>query len=801
MKFTLSWLKTHLETDASLEEICENLTSLGLEVEGVEDKAKALSAFKVAHVIAAAPHPNADKLQVCKVDTGSEILQVVCGAPNARAGMKAVFAPSGSYIPGSDMTLKPAEIRGVASNGMLCSERELEISDEHNGIIDLPEDTPVGTPFATLSGLDDPVIEIAITPNRPDCLGVGGIARDLAARNMGTLISKSPSPVSGTYESPVKVNLALPDAAQGACPLFAGRYIRGVKNGPSPKWLQQRLRAIGLRPISALVDITNYICFDRGRPLHVYDAAKLKGDVQVRLAQPGEKLLALDGEEYDLTGDICVIADDQSVLGLGGVMGGEVSGCTADTVDVFLESALFDPVRTAMTGRKLGIDSDARYRFERGVDPEFTIPGIEQATAMIIDLCGGEPSELVVAGHTPDSARTIEFRPERVETLGGISLAVSNMTSILNALGFVTGTQGKNISVTAPSWRPDVAGEADIVEEVMRVHGFEHIPATPLPKLDITIRGALTVRQRRVRTARRTLAARGLTEAVSWSFLPQAHAELFGGGAPELRLANPISTELGTMRPSLVPNLIAAIGRNVDRGFKNISLFEVAAQFENDKPEGQKLAASAVRRGAVGNRHWAGNPASFDAYDIKADALAVIESTGLGVANIQITPDAPDWYHPGRSGVLRLGPKNILGYFGELHPAVIEAMDAKGPLTGFEIFLDAIPYARPRNTRSRGPLAKSDFQAVERDFAFVVDRNVPAGDIIRSAAGADRKLITDVSVFDVYEGAGIDETKKSVALSVRLQPQDKTLTEEDIEAVAAKIIAIVAKNTGGVLRS
>jgi phenylalanyl-tRNA synthetase beta chain len=800
MKFTLSWLKEHLETTASLNEICDQLTSTGLEVEGVEDRAKSLAPFKVAQVIEAVQHPNADKLRVCKVDTGAGVLQVVCGAPNARSGMKAVFAPSGTYIPGTKMTLKPAEIRGVASEGMLCSERELELSSAHEGIIELPADAPVGASFAAVAGLDDPVIEISVTPNRPDCLGVAGIARDLAARKLGVLKSPTPATAKSHFKSPVSVSLdLLEDAA--ACPLFAGRLIRGLKNGPSPKWLQQRLTGIGLRPISALVDITNYISYDRARPLHVYDAAKLTGNIHVRLGKKGEKLQALDGQTYELDDQVCVIADDAGVLGLGGVMGGEVSGCSEATVDVFVESALFDPLRTAATGRKLGINSDARYRFERGVDPQYTIPGLEQATAMILAICGGEASGLVVAGSPPDTVKTVLFRPERVETLGGVKIARADMIAILEALGFKVEGQGEALKVTAPAWRPDIVGEADIVEEVMRIHGYHHIPAVELPRLPASPSGALNARQRRLRRARRQLAGRGLMEAVTWGFCRQADAEVFGGGISELQLANPISSELGTMRPSLLPNLVAAAGRNIDRGFKDVSLFEIGAQFENDTPEGQKLVAAAIKRGATNERHWATPPRDVDAFDAKADALAVIEGAGLNPASLQITADAPSWYHPGRSGCLRLGPKNIIGYYGELHPATLEALDMKGPMVAFEVFLDAIPYAKPKATRSKGPLDKSDFQAVERDFAFIVDRKIRAGELLKAAASVDKKLIVDVSAFDVYQGKGIDEGQKSVAISVRLQPRERTLTEAEIEDVAARIIESVAKATGGTLRA
>ncbi|PKQ07783.1 MAG: phenylalanine--tRNA ligase subunit beta [Alphaproteobacteria bacterium HGW-Alphaproteobacteria-11] len=811
MKFTLSWLKQPLDTEASLDEIVERLTMLGLEVEGVEDPAKKLGVFTVAKVLEAKPHPDADKLQVLKVEAlvDGEVkqLQVVCGAPNARAGLTGVFAPPGATIPVNGMVLKPTKIRGVESNGMMCSERELELSDDHVGIIDLEGDWKVGTPAAEVLGRNDPVIEIAITPNRPDCLGVYGIARDLAAAGLGRLREGSFPPVEGKFDCPVGIRLEFPSGAENACPVFAGRLIRGVKNGPSPDWLQNWLKAVGLRPINALVDITNFISLDRGRPLHVYDAAKLKGDIRARLGRKGEKFLALDGKEHEVGPDMCVIADDESVLGLGGVMGGEESGSTATTTDVFVESAYFDPFRTARTGRDTGIVSDARYRFERGVDPEFVLPGLELATKMILDICGGEPSKLVVAGKVPDTSKTIAFDPARIEKLTGLSLPIAETTRILTALGFDVKSEAKALSVSVPSWRPDIDGEADLVEEVVRVHGLNNVKSVALPRLHAVANPVLSVRQKRESLARRALAARGLVEAVTWSFVPEAHAELFGGGnaMPGLKLANPISADMSHMRPSLLAGLIAAAGRNMARGNADVALFEVGQQFENDAPSGQVLAATGLRRGTArplgSGRHWQGKSGPVEAMDAKADAAALLSLLGAPGASLQVSADAPGWYHPGRSGVFRLGPKNVLGYFGELHPRILDAMDVAGPVVAFEVFPDAIPEPKRKPTRAKPPLELSDLQPLRRDFAFVVDDGVAAEQLIRAARGVDKKLIVDVSLFDLFEGGALGEGRKSLAIEVTLQPVEKTLTDEEIDAVSKRIVAAVEKATGGTLRS
>jgi phenylalanyl-tRNA synthetase beta chain len=804
MKFTLSWLHEHLDTTADLETITDKLTAIGLELEGVEDPAVALAPFVVGYVKSAEPHPNADKLQVCVVDTGDGISQVVCGAPNARVGMKGVFAPEGSTVPGTgpgnEMKLKRATIRGVESRGMLCSEREMGLSDAHTGIIELPDDAPVGKPFAQVMGLDDPVIDIAITPNRQDCLGVYGIARDLAAALPATLKPLDMTPVPGTFSSPVEVRLDFADADSDACPHFVGRYIRGVKNGPSPQRVQDRLRAVGLRPISALVDVTNLLTLDRARPLHVFDADKLTGAIVPRLARAGESLDALDDGTYQLAPEMTVIADEARALALAGVIGGTYSGCTEETVNVFVESAWFDPIRTASTGRKLGIESDARYRFERGVDPEGAVSGIEAATKLILEFCGGEPSELVVAGEATDWRKTVELRPARVRTLGGLDLGLAEITDILSNLGFATESVGDLLQVRIPSWRRDIDGEADLVEEVARIHGYDKIPSVSLERDTAVSRPARSLAQRRVANARRALAARGLNEAVTWSFLPQDQAALFGGDRPELVLVNPISADLDAMRPSVLPNLITAAGRNVDRGFADTGLFEIGPQYADDTQGGQAMVAAGVRRGDFTTRNWAGDARSVDAFDAKADALAALAECGAPVANLQVSTPGPDWYHPGRSGVLTLGPKNRLAAFGEIHPRVLQALDVTGPLVGFEVYLDAVPPAKAKRSKNRPPYNVSDLPAVERDFAFLVDNSVPANALVRAAQGADKALIAGVGVFDLYEGKGIPDGQKSVAIMVRLQPVEKTLTDEEIERVSAKVVGAVGKATDATLR-
>lgn len=801
MKFTLSWLKDHLETDATLDEIVERLTSIGLEVESVDDKA-ALKPFVIAKVLTAAKHPDADKLQVLSVDIGSGTpIQVVCGAPNARAGMIGAFAAPGTYVPGIDVTLSVGKIRGVESHGMMCSERELELSDEHNGIIDLPQDAPVGTSFAAYAHLDDPVIEINLTPNHPEATGVYGIARDLAASGLGKLKTAPVEPVAGKGATPVKVKIEAPDL----CRVFALRLVRNVKNGPSPKWLQQRLMAIGLRPINALVDITNYITFDRGRPLHVFDAAKVAGDLVVRRGKEGESILALDGRTYAVTPDMCVIADDNGVESLAGVMGGEHSGCDENTTDVLIEAAVWEPLTVARTGRTLGIITDARYRNERGIDPAFNGPGIELATRMVLDLCGGEPAEVEVSGETGFTPKVVSFPVSEVKRLTGIDVPGSTSLDILTRLGFVVKGDGDVVEVAVPSWRPDVDGKADLVEEVMRIHGVDEIRPQPLSSHGVVNGKILTTLQIRTRAAKRALAVRGMMEAVTWSFIPVKHAELFGGGQKHLKLANPIAADMSDMRPSLLPGLVAAAQRNADRGFGDVALFEVSGTYEGDTPEAQRRVAAGVRRGTAkldgSGRHWAGNAQGVGVFDAKADAIAVLEACGAPVDRLQIETGAPSWYHPGRSGVIKLGPKVVLGHFGEFHPTALEVLDASGPLCGFEVFVDAIPEPKAKPTRTKPKLELSAFQAVKRDFAFVVDKAVEAGTLTRAALAADKKLITGVSVFDVFEGAALGAGKKSIAIEISIQPVEKTLTDEDFEALAKRVVENVAKQTGGVLRT
>jgi phenylalanyl-tRNA synthetase beta chain len=804
VKFTLSWLKEHLDTDEPLEKLADRLTMIGLEVEHIDDKAKALKPFTIARVVSAEQHPNADRLRVCMVDTGDggAPVQVVCGAPNARAGLVSVFSPPGTFIPGKNITLGVGTIRGVESRGMLCSAAELELSEDHDGIIELPVDAPVGAAYANWAGLGDPVLEINLTPNRQDCTGVHGIARDLAAADMGRFKDPGIKQIKGEFPCPVKVTIEDPKL----CPGFALRLVRGVKNGASPEWLQKRLTSIGLRPINALVDITNFMAYDRARPLHVFDAAKVKGHLTVRHARDGETLLALDGRSYTLDPAVCVIADDHGVESLAGIMGGEASGCSETTTDVLIESALWNEINIAQTGRRLGINSDARYRFERGVDPEFMLPGLEMATRLVLELCGGKPSEITAVGRTHADDRVIDFPLAEVKRLAGIEVPLVEMRRILGHLGFMMAGAGAVVKIAVPSWRSDVHGKADIVEEIVRIVGVDKVPMTPFERGDAPRKPVLTPIQLRTRRAKRALAARGLVEAVTWSFVSKAQAELFGGGQAELALANPIAADLSDMRPSLLPGLVAAAQANADRGTSDLALFEVGQIFKGDRPEQQWSAASGIRRGFASSqgvgRHWSGS-ATASAFDAKADALAVMAAAGAPMQALQtgtVQGAGMAWWHPGRSGTLQIGPQNILGTFGELHPRTLEALGADGPLFAFEVILDRIPDAKQKPTRAKPVLELSAFQPVSRDFAFIVDRSVKAGDIVRAAQGVDRKLITAVTVFDVYEGKGIDETRKSVAIAVSMQPREKTLTDQEIDAVAAKIVAEVTKKTGGALR-
>jgi phenylalanyl-tRNA synthetase beta chain len=737
------------------------------------------------------------------VDAGGAPVQVVCGAPNARTGMRSVFSPVGTYIPGKKIVLAKGVIRGVESNGMLCSAAELELSDDHDGIIDLPEDAPVGVPYGVYAGLDDPVIEINLTPNRPDATGVSGVARDLAAAGLGALKTKAPAAISGSFDCPLPVRLDFSAADAHLCPAFALRMVRGVRNGASPEWMQKRLRAIGLRPINALVDITNYITFDRGRPLHVFDAAKVKGGLTVRRGRQGEEVLALDGRTYGLDASIVVIADEAGVESIAGVMGGEHSGCDETTKDVLIESALWDPLNIAQTGRKLGVSTDARYRFERGVDPAFCVPGAELATEMVLDFCGGEPSRLEIAGAPPKGTKLVDFPYSEVRRLTGLNIPRAEGEAILARLGFAL--VGDGSKVEAPSWRPDIDGKADIVEQIVRIAGLDRVPRVPLERLEPAVaKPVLTLLQKRTRTAKRTLAALGLREAVTWSFISKPHAELFGGGAPRLALANPIAADLSDMRPSLIPGLAAAAERNARRGYRDVGLFEVGQIFLGDGENDQRMAAASLRRGAAkangAGRHWLGGGAAVDTFDAKADVYALLAALGIATGGLQIVPGGPTFLHPGRSAKLQFGPQNVIGWFGQLHPGALESLDVEGPIAAFEIILDALPAPKARPTRAKPKLERSDFMPVERDLAFLVDRKVLASDLVKAAQSADRGLVSAVQVFDLYEGQGVPEGQKSVAIAVTLLPRERTLTDAEIDQAVAKIVAEAAKKTGATLR-
>jgi phenylalanyl-tRNA synthetase beta chain len=798
MKFTLSWLKDHLDTTASVDEITYALTDLGLEVEGVEDRGAKLADFTLGYVKSAEKHPDADRLRVCQVETDEGVQQIICGAPNAREGITVVVAKPGVYVPGIDTTIGVGKIRGIESFGMMASERELELSEEHDGIIELPSGN-VGDRFVDwLAENDpakvDPVIEIAITPNRPDALGVRGIARDLAARGLGSLKKRDTPAVEGTFPCPVTVSIDEDTLDQ--CPVFYGRVIRGVKNGPSPEWLQDALRAIGLRPISFLVDVTNFFTYDRNRPLHVFDADKIAGNtLRVHRAKGGETLLGLDDKEYTFTEGMTLISDAEKVESIGGVMGGAETGCSMDTVNVFVEAAYFDPVRTAYTGRALKINSDARYRFERGIDPEWTPYGIEHATRMILDIAGGEASEVVVAGKVPDFSRAYKLDAARVQSLVGMTISEADQRKTLTALGFRL--EGNMAHV--PSWRPDVQGEADLVEEVARMASLTKLEGRPLPRLTTGIpKPILSPMQRREAAARRACAALGYNECVSYSFIDQPSAALFGGGTDETRLENPISNDMSHMRPALLPALLQAAARNQARGFPDMALFEVGPVFTGGEPGEQHMQVSGVLIGRTGPKDVHGASRPVDLFDVKADVEAVLSAIGAP-AKVQINRNGAEWWHPGRHGQICLGPKKVLGVFGEIHPRVLAALDVKGPAMGFTIWPAEVPMPR-KSGATRPALKTSALQAVERDFAFVVDADVDAMTLVNAAMGADKALIDDVRVFDEFIGGALGEGKKSLALTVRMQPVEQTLKDADIEAVGAKVVEKVTKATGGVLR-
>ncbi|HEY0265452.1 MAG TPA: phenylalanine--tRNA ligase subunit beta [Rhizomicrobium sp.] len=804
MKFTLSWLKEHLDTDAEVAAISERLTSIGLEVESVTDPGAGLRDFIVGEVVTAEKHPNADKLRLCSVSTGTENLQIVCGAPNARAGIKVVLARPGTVIPATGEALKLGTIRGVESRGMMCSARELLLGEDHDGIIELKASAKAGAPaIAALveAGLlaDDPLFDVSITPNRGDAASVWGIARDLAASGLGTLKTEKVQPVAGTFPSPKKITLDFAPENRNACPIFAGRLIRGVRNGPAPKWVQDRLKSVGMKSISALVDATNLISQDRGRPLHVFDADRLSGDLHARMARDGEQVLALDDVTYTLDADTIVISDDAHALGIAGIMGGKDSGSYDTTVNVFLESAFFDPARIARAGRKQGIVSDARYRFERGVDSQFVLPGLELATRLILDWCGGEASDVVIAGELPPPHKPILFDPAFVEKLGGVAVPRERIIEILGNLGFVVedhAPQEQSLHVVPPSWRHDIDGPADLVEEVVRIHGLSDVPSVPLARPSAVAMPVLSKAQRRTRTARRALAARGFNECVSFSFIARGQAALFGGGDDARQLSNPIASDLDALRPSVLPSLLAAVARNAARGFATLQLFEIGAAFDSGMPQAQKTVAAAIRSGHA-ERHWQDGKDTSGLFAVKADVLAALEAVTGAPMSAPITQGAPGWYHPGRSGTIAMGPK-VIAYFGELHPKILAAFDLKGPVAGFEIFLDAIPDAKSKG-KAKPLFQPSPFQAIERDFAFVVDTGVAAGELVKAVKLADRALIDTVTVFDVYEGPGVPEGQKSVAIAVRIQPRDATLTEAEIEALAQKIVAAAFK-LGATLR-
>lgn len=792
MKFTLSWLKKHLDTDASLDEITDAMVRIGLEVEEVENPAARLSAITLGRVVSAEKHPDADKLKVCQVETKEGPLQIVCGAPNARAGINVAFAPVGTYIPGIDVTLSKAKIRGVESYGMMCSARELELGEDHDGIMELP-DGEVGAPLADILGLDDPIIDFEVTPNRPDTNGVDGIARDLAAAGLGTLVSASAPSHEGAFEHPVAVKIDDP----AACPAFASRVIRGVRNGPSPKWLQDQLRAVGLRPINALVDVTNYLSYDRARPLHVYDVAKLSGTVCARMGQSGESFLALDGKSYTVDDSMCVIADDAQVLGLGGVMGGETSGCTAETTDVLIESALFEPLMIARTGRKTGIVSDARYRFERGVDPASVLPGLELATALILEICGGEASACAVAGEVPHQRKVLSFPPSEVQRLTGIDCADSEKERILTALGFEV-TRGGVWEVTVPTARPDIEGKADLVEEIARIHGLDHLPTSTLPRMDGEARPAPAPASVRAASIRDAMVGAGYLEAVTWAFCDARRAVAFGGGEG-LTLENPISSDLSVMRPSALPNLVDAAARNHARGIKSVKLFEIGGQYRDDTPTGQRTVLAAIASGVVPST-WRENEQAPDVFAAKQLALTALEALGAPTSNLTTFATGPEHYHPGRVGTLGLGPKKPLAFFGELHPALAALLDLDGPVAAIEVMVDDVPLPRSKGGKAKKALAKAALTPITRDFAFVVSEDASAEALLKAVKGADKTMLSDVRLFDVYRGAGIADGEKSLAVEITLQPTVTTPTDEEIDAIAAKVIAQAEKAVGARLR-
>jgi phenylalanyl-tRNA synthetase beta chain len=802
MKFSLTWLNRHLDTTASLEDITTTLTDLGLEVEGVEETGAALKAFKVAQILTAEKHPDADKLQVCTVDIGEEApITVVCGAPNARADLKVAFAPPGATIPANGMVLSKAKVRGVESAGMLCSKKELGLGTENEGIWELPNDAPIGVSVPDYLQLNETVIEIGLTPNRGDCLGVRGIARELAARKKGVMKNLPFPEIEEKFPCPIQVTRDFDKDTASACPHFTGRLIRGVKNGPSPEWLQKLMQSVGLKSISALVDITNFFSQDMCRPLHVFDADMIEGNITVRLSETGETLKALDDKDYFLDDQMTVVADNKKILALGGVMGSRNSGCTMETTNVFLESAYFDPIRTAKTGRRLSILSDARYRFERGIDPSSTRLGLDLATQMILDLCGGEVSDAVEAGSPLETMEKISLQYHHIETLVGITPPPAFIEETLDALGCkLVEKDGAGITVITPSYRHDLKRPEDLIEEVVRVYGYHHIPATPLPPINDSLFAPLNVEQQRTSLVRHSLAQRRMMETVSWSMVGKKTFKMFGGTLETLRIVNPITEDLAWMRPSALPLLLEALKKNISRGLGDVHLFDVGPIYKGTSPEDQEMAASGVRSGKVLKDHWMHEERPYDIFDVKNDALAVLGACGMNTEKVQVDQeDAPNWMHPYRTGRLTLGPKNVLGYFGEIHPNILKAFGIKVPVMAFEVFLARVPY--PKNiVINKGAATLPSLQSVERDLAFIVDKAVPSKKLMDLAKKVGQPLLSSITVFDAYEGGTLDVSKKSIAIRFHLQPVDVTLTDADIHASCDKIIQAIQKDIGGVLR-
>ena len=795
MKFTISWLKEHLETKASNEEIVEKLTAIGLEVEGCNDTSKIFSDFVVGQVLEEGKHPNADKLKVCKVDIGTAKVDVVCGAPNVEKGMKVVYAPPGSTIPVNQMKLKAAKIRGVESSGMVCSEYELGLSDDHEGIIKLKDDSKVGQSYSEIAGLDDVVIEVGITPNRQDCLGVFGIARDLAASGLGKLKAIKTKNQKGSFKSPVNIEIKNSDL----CPAFASRYIKGVKNIKSPDWLQQKLKAVGFRPISALVDITNYVMLDLNRPLHVYDADKIDGKIIVRESKKGESFNALDEKSYDLSEGMCTITDEKKVLGLGGIMGGEISGCNENTENVILESALFNPISIAKSGRNLSILSDSRYRFERGVDPLSVLVGIDRATELICEICGGESSEVIVAGKILEDDKLINLSVERIQKRLGVSLNDKETTSILNALGIETKQKGDSISCKIPSWRQDIQCEADLSEEIIRIKGYEHIPTANIRTVERINSSILSKEQKLISKAKHFIAAQGYNELVTWAFAFSDDCQFFDD-CNTLKIMNPISEDLDVLRPNLLPNLIGAVKKNISRDFDSFSIFEVGSQYKTSEPEDQINVACGIKTGIKQKKDWQNEKSYFDVYDSKKDLFNLIDHLIPQQKKLTITDDAPDWYHPGRSATIMLNKSIKIGYFGEIHPKISQHYKIKERINVFELFLNDIP-STDKKTTNKPMLHLSDFQRVSRDFAFVLDQNIKGSDLVEIAMKVDRNIIQNVEIFDLFEDLNLGEDKKSMAIKVTMQASDRTLKENEIQELSSKIVVSIEKSTSGSVRS